>query len=624
MKDTSLKKVPDEGSAGKLGGQQSQDASLRRKGSILLVPSGRWQTCMFWNGRSRYIGTYDTKEQGSKAHAIALEVAAQHPHVQEADAKTTIQLIRSRINESMFKGKKPAAKGRRAPQVKAAKASDVKEDVMPIILPEPKCGSQYTKREAVDIITKYPRKNHARRRAMFAMAERMLIPVHVRTLYKWIERSENGEDIDDEWHFHAQNMKRPAKADTDSVDSSLAESTSRHSPRDTKPKKRWPEEHMDNPRAKRVRDPVDSIAEQKRILKESFLGITRKVDRSLDLPLAASRSRHVNEDDEDSRLCEIAATLGAASRSSKRSRAVQSVKSDIALSSSPSVMANDGNEAKPDLPDEVKSSAPSNCSIDATGLPLLGTIPLADRHELKVIRKKAKRRVVGEVLMSEESYASISICEELKQYHVNHLLVVPSNFKVGEILPKEFATAEEPTPKPKCVIVKREKATPPLQRKMSSSPSQKKPTLIADDIFCWYCAQCEARNGADTSACSSCGSLKEGTCARSALMKLVEDVIDQSSTTEEAIDKLPDKHRESIPKCVVARMIALRNGAADPNSSGYSSQPCTDVDNYYYWDCGQCTMRNNWRRTTCSVCRYEKFTLAGMYVFGVSEDLLQF
>ena len=616
MRDTSLKKVPDERSAGKLGGHQSQ------KG-ISLVPSGRWQMQIFWNGRSRYIGTYDTKGQASKAYAIASELVAQYPHFKEAEAKKMILLIRSRIDETIFKGgNNPAAKERH--RVKVGKTPTDKEDVVPVILPEPKCGSQYTKREAVDIVTKYPRKNPARSRAILAMAERMLVPVHVRTLYKWVERSENGEDIDDEWHIHAQNKKRPAKADSgvldsdtplpkpDSVDSSLAlaDSTTRHTPRDTKPKKRSPEEHLNEPRAKRPRDPVDTIAEQKRILKESFLGITRKVDRSLDLPLAASRSNHLKEDDEDSRLYEIAATLGAASRSSKRARAVQSVKSDVAMSSSPSVVANEGNEAKLDFPDEVKSSAPSNASTDGAGLPLLGTIPLADRHELKVIRKNAKLRIVGEVLMSEESYASISICEELKQYHVNHLLVVPSNFKVGEILPKEFAKAEESTPK--CVIVKREKATPPLQRKTSSPPSQKKPTLTAEDIFCWYCSQCDARNGADTRACSSCGSLMEDTCARSALMKLVEDVIDQSSTTEEAIDRLPVKHRESIPACVVARMVALKNGSARPNSSGYSSPPCTDVDNYYYWDCGQCTMRNNWRRTTCSVCRYEKFTLAGM------------
>mmetsp|Transcript_14316 Transcript_14316/g.31390 ORF Transcript_14316/g.31390 Transcript_14316/m.31390 type:complete len:1414 (-) Transcript_14316:695-4936(-) len=627
MKDTSLKKVPDKGSAGSAGNLLGHQ---RLKG-ISLVRSGRWQMQIFWNGRSRYIGTYDTKAQASKAHAIALELAAQYPHAQEAQAKKMIQLVRSRIDESMVKG---GSKERRVPQVKVEKMPTNKEDVVPVILPEPKCGSQYTKREAVDIITKYPKKNPARSRAILAMAERMLVPVHARTLYKWTERSENGEDIDDEWHIHAQNMKRPAKADTgvldsdtplpkpDSVDSSLAESTTKLAPRDTIPKKRSPEEHMDNPLAKRPRDPVDSIAEQKRILKESFLGITRKVDRSLDLPLAASRSHHMNEDDEDSRLCEIAATLGAASRSSKRSRAVQSVKSDVALSSSPLVTANE--ETNPDFPDEVKSSAPSNPSLDATGLPLLGTIPLADRHELKVIRKNAKLRIVGEVLMSEESYASISIGEELKQYHVNHLLVVPSNFKVGEILPKEFAKAEEPTPKPMCVIVKREKATPPLQRKSSSPPSQKKPTLTAEDIFCWYCAQCDARNGADTSACSSCGSLMKDTCSRSALMKLVEDVIDQSSTTEEAIDRLPVKHRESIPACVVERMIALRHGAAHPNSSGYTSPPCTDVDNYYYWDCGQCTMRNNWRRTTCSVCRYEKFTLADRSpLLQIADDAAQ-
>jgi hypothetical protein len=57
-----------------------------------MRPSGKWQAQLYFAGKSRYIGVFDTREKAALAYEIACE-KHKTGHVQGQDGNTTENLV---------------------------------------------------------------------------------------------------------------------------------------------------------------------------------------------------------------------------------------------------------------------------------------------------------------------------------------------------------------------------------------------------------------------------------------------------------------------------------------------------------------------------------------------------
>ena len=96
--------------------------------------------------------------------------------------------------------KPPESKPRSSPKV-ATKSPESNDAVH---LPLPRNGSVYTKSEALEILSSFPKYSKGRGLAIRIASEEGYIPKNKRNIYKFLEKAERGANVDDTcWKFRA-------------------------------------------------------------------------------------------------------------------------------------------------------------------------------------------------------------------------------------------------------------------------------------------------------------------------------------------------------------------------------------------------------------------------------------
>ena len=297
-------------------------------------------------------------------------------------------------------------------------------------------------------------------------------------------------------------------------------------------------------------------------------------------------------------------------------------------------------------------------NVPSVSYSLLSEYSVGSRHGRFVIHKNDKRRRIGEVILENgEHWVEVSIGCALKKYHVKHLVVVPSKHSKVTGLPifdvlcttsltssssKKLHFNPSSTEKRTPLI---EKNTPPLiEINAPSSVKQLHPLLIsdseksnenvlmpiekksesisADHLFCWFCDSCDANNEVGSSSCRECNASKTDKSKRSMLFDIAAAAVTDKArrTVDEAMNCIPYKDRASIPKKLIAYLLEVKSrGASTTGFSIASLKP--KVETYFYWMCGNCTLQNSYKRSTCSTCLQGKTGLSDLSpLLKIAED----
>ena len=137
---------------------------------------------------------------------------------------------------------------------------------------------------------------------------------------------------------------------------------------------------------------------------------------------------------------------------------------------------------------------------------------------------------------------------------------------------------------------------------------QKKRNL-ADHIFYWICS-CKTVNKYRSSECFSCGKGKNPHSRRSLMLALAEKAVkpDEVQLLHQASRRIPIADRQAVPDKVIAYLMQQKIPGV--TFSTLCRRPSNDIDDYFYWICGSCTMRNSYKRANCTACLQPKSPLA--------------
>ncbi len=137
----------------------------------------------------------------------------------------------------------------------------------------------------------------------------------------------------------------------------------------------------------------------------------------------------------------------------------------------------------------------------------------------------------------------------------------------------------------------------------SVSPSYNKsvvePTVDIDYLFYWQCEKCEFVNKFQNDSCRSCEQKRTSKSNTSPLLEIAERAIIGENSVEVAMSKIPAADRQSIPEMIVSVLI-------DPLLCDFCVKPSSDIDTYFYWNCGSCTMQNSFKKSKCAACLKDK------------------
>lgn len=124
------------------------------------------------------------------------------------------------------------------------------------------------------------------------------------------------------------------------------------------------------------------------------------------------------------------------------------------------------------------------------------------------------------------------------------------------------------------------------------------PKVSLESLFYWQCYQCCENNLFTYKNCKTC-SLERNQSPASALLKLAEVAAKTSSTYEAAVNNLPINQRDCIPSSVLLACMERNSKKEADKIDGRSLQDAVD---YFYWNCGFCTMKNSFKIHTCKCC----------------------
>lgn len=198
----------------------------------------------------------------------------------------------------------------------------------------------------------------------------------------------------------------------------------------------------------------------------------------------------------------------------------------------------------------------------------------------------------------------------LTTFRISQLRVVPSDrFNVGDQIPRNYAAKAPATVKATAATSPDKKLAGKLpspedfsaSTKKVSSPNKRPAEPIADmdSLFYWHCEACFAVNKFSDHMCHSCDSTKTPKSSRSTLLQIAECAAQKANTVEDAMAMIPSSDCQSIPELVISVLM-------DPASSEFCVQPSKNLDTYFYWICGFCTMQNSYKKWKCSACLKEK------------------
>jgi hypothetical protein len=144
----------------------------------------------------------------------------------------------------------------------------------------------------------------------------------------------------------------------------------------------------------------------------------------------------------------------------------------------------------------------------------------------------------------------------------------------------------------------------------SSIGDVKKKWNLVDKIFYWFCSNCDSVNKFRSTECSSCKECKNSHSKRSLLLEKAENAIesDEVQLVKEASKFIPAVDRQAIPDKVIAYL--LQQKIPGVIFSAFCRSPSNELDDYFYWICGSCKMKNSYARTNCTACLQPKSALA--------------
>ena len=125
--------------------------------------------------------------------------------------------------------------------------------------------------------------------------------------------------------------------------------------------------------------------------------------------------------------------------------------------------------------------------------------------------------------------------------------------------------------------------------------------LALESLFYWQCHECFLNNSFLRNNCLVCNEQRDiEKSLPSALLKAVEAATMNASGYDEALCNIPENHRNSIPSDVIVECIERK--ANKKTISRFNSVATRNVVDYFYWNCGFCTMRNFYKVYTCKCC----------------------
>uniref|UniRef100_A0A7S4SER4 Uncharacterized protein n=2 Tax=Ditylum brightwellii TaxID=49249 RepID=A0A7S4SER4_9STRA len=279
----------------------------------------------------------------------------------------------------------------------------------------------------------------------------------------------------------------------------------------------------------------------------------------------------------------------------------------------------------------------------------LSNVTPGNRHGAKVFHVKDRRRRIGEILLEHPGgWVEANINGSIKKSRASNFVVVPDNYNSGDLA----STAVSPQNygrESNCTVISKSKyaskqqndkakATPkncniPLEQTYlpQSESSQKEsrqdnqrshncnsfPTntspikpkhrnadtgLTLETLFYWCCYQCTMINAFLRVKCDACGTRKSGKTIRSALLQIAEDAVGlEIKSVKKALESIPPIHQPAIPEVIIRKLVASKwPKTIQPKDS--SPEPSSEVESYFYWMCGFCTMKNLFKKSKCGTC----------------------
>jgi hypothetical protein len=513
----------------------------------------------------------------------------------------------------------------------------------PSIVPKPANGYEYTKMEAMRIISSFPKKclgangyicdGRERGRAIREIMDRKYVPIAERNLYKHVGKYEAGIPISKEWKVSTRWNEGDLVGDEGGItqspvtDKKLAEylKDKRH--------KKWYEMFLKLKKFKRQNGTTNLYYAD---VDDEF----KKWGKEMRFHCRC----YVRGENEGCRIDETRFAL------------LESIGFDYELVRHSSRVVNHSTPKSDFLPDEVFSSGPSSMTrrrkrsristaAKTESSPEDQEVILLDSLNDVPLDKTAESTLHSHV-HTQDNEDDGSVCDEdsLEEgedhewlERVASLLVVDKSAKGqkrppsrGEPMSSVASTSPPPPPTwvnavpdavssspfPSAQAKPATYVAPSTEISSLMNPSsivvEKKKRNLIDSIFYWICDKCENVNKYRAMQCSSCNQDQNTESKRSLLlekaMKAIES--DEVQLVQEASPFIPMVDRPSIPDKVIAHLIEQKIPTVSLSLSSFCCSPSNELDDYFSWLCGSCTMRNSYKRSNCTACIQPKSALA--------------
>ena len=295
-----------------------------------------------------------------------------------------------------------------------------------------------------------------------------------------------------------------------------------------------------------------------------------------------------------------------------------------------------------------RSSFPSS-SVSMECLTSLADIAQGKRHNTRVFRADDRKRIVGEVIMEHGGgYVEAIIDNHQEKGRLRAYVVAPEKFKVGDRVPAHFPLPERPVGgkgrksgrsskvndgafpqlcqqiNPNASMSRSSSVSVEIPSKRSSmtstsaaslraktaSPnsSPRKEKISVNDLFYWCCGDCTMANPYDKPNCSVCGEKRKAGATQSPLLEVAADAVAEATSVDEAKDRIPTFNAYAIPDAILSYLLSLKADDGKVGSLADSSRkpcepPSTNLNDYFYWVCGFCSLKNRFWHNKCNVCK---------------------
>ena len=145
----------------------------------------------------------------------------------------------------------------------------------------------------------------------------------------------------------------------------------------------------------------------------------------------------------------------------------------------------------------------------------------------------------------------------------------------------------------------------------SPSGSPRKEKISVDDLFYWCCGDCTMANPYNKPNCSICGEKRKAEATQSPLLEVAANAVGEATSVDEAKDCIPTFNAYAIPDVVLSNLLSSKAEDGKVGSSSDSSRkacepPSTNLNDYFYWICGYCSLKNRFWHNKCSVCKKKR------------------